>query len=411
MNKVAKLAAAAVVIVALAGLPAAFAADAPKGPQVSAASGKDLVAAQKALNAQKYDEALAALDKVKAIPKKTEYDEFVMNQFYYNAYIAQKKLDLARTEVELLLQSQYMQPEDKKKFTVAAAYLAYQMKDYDQAIKYGTQAVNDGDAPLQLQTVVAQAYYIKENYKGTSDYSHGVVDSQLKAGQTPSEDLLKLGESAAVRLKDNADLARWLDLLVTYYPNAEYWQDQMDLMYQAKMTDKQVLQLYRLIAEVLGLKNGSDYAEMAQLAVDAGSPGEAVATLNKGLAANVFTDPAEKKRIQALLESAKKQAAADEPTLGKTEAESAGATTGDRLASVGMGYFSYGNYPQAVKDISAGLAKGMAKDATDARLLLGIAQLKTGDKAAAVQTFGQVKGSAVGERLAALWILRAKATT
>ncbi|MEJ0006877.1 MAG: hypothetical protein WDM77_11060 [Steroidobacteraceae bacterium] len=53
----------------------------------------------------------------------------------------------------------------------------------------------------------------------------------------------------------------------------------------------------------------------------------------------------------------------------------------------------------------------MAKDSTDARLLLGIAQLKTGDKAAAVQTFGQVKGDAVGQRIAALWILRAKAPT
>ncbi|MEJ0006876.1 MAG: hypothetical protein WDM77_11055 [Steroidobacteraceae bacterium] len=358
MNTIAKLAISAAAVLVLGSMSPAFAADAAKGPQVSAESGKDLATAQKASNAQKYDEALASLDKVKANPKKTEYDEFVMNQFYYNVYIAQKKLDLAQTEVELLLSSQYMLPDDKKKFTVSAAYLGYQLKDYDRTIKYGTQAVNEGYAPLQLQTVVAQAYYLKEDFKNTSSYSHGVVDAQVKAGQTPPEDLLKLGESAAVKLKDNADLARWLDLMVGYYPNPEYWQDEMDLMYQAKMTDKQVLQLYRLISEVLGLKNGSDYAEMAQLAVDSGSPGEAVTTLNNGFTANVFTDPAEKKRNQLLLDSAKKQAAADQPTLAKTEADSASAASGDRLASVGIGYFGYGDLRQCHQGYLGGPRQG-----------------------------------------------------
>ena len=42
-------------------------------------------------------------------------------------------------------------------------------------------------------------------------------------------------------------------------------------------------------------------------------------------------------------------------------------------------------------------------------LLLGIAQLKAGDKDAAVKTFKSVKGDPVLERLADLWSLHAKA--
>jgi len=42
------------------------------------------------------------------------------------------------------------------------------------------------------------------------------------------------------------------------------------------------------------------------------------------------------------------------------------------------------------------------------RLSLGVAQLKAGDKDSAVKTFRQVKDDPVSERLAALWILRAK---
>ena len=109
-----------------------------------------------------------------------------------------------------------------------------------------------------------------------------------------------------------------------------------------------------------------------------------------------------------MLDSAKKQAAADQPTLAKMEAEAANSPTGDRLIGAGKGYFSYGDYAKAVADISAGLAKGATKDAADDRLLLGIAQLKTGDKDSAVKTFNLVKGDPVYERLAALWILRTK---
>jgi hypothetical protein len=156
------------------------------------------------------------------------------------------------------------------------------------------------------------------------------------------------------------------------------------------------------------LKHGSDFAEMAQLALDAGSPGEAVATLNKGFAADAFTDPAEKNRNQHLLDSAKKQAASDQPTLAKSEATAGNAATGDALVGVGLGYFGYGEYDKATKDISAGLAKGTAKDASDGRLILGIAQLRTGDKDAAVKTFKSVKGDPVYERLAQLWILHTR---
>lgn len=96
MNKLVKYALAAVVA-CLMGSPVALADDAPAAPkaQVSAAAGKDLQAAQKAMTDKKYDEALADLDRVKANPKKNEYDEFAMNQFYYNIYVAQKKLQEA----------------------------------------------------------------------------------------------------------------------------------------------------------------------------------------------------------------------------------------------------------------------------------------------------------------------------
>ncbi|HEV2701155.1 MAG TPA: hypothetical protein VGV09_05970 [Steroidobacteraceae bacterium] len=413
MNKVAKFAVAGTVAMLL-GSMAVAAEDAPAAPkaQVSAAAGKDLQAAQKAMNEKKYDEALADLDKVKANPKKNDYDEFAMNQFYYNIYVAQKKLPEAEPPLEAWINSKFMKPEDLKRLVVAAAYLNYQIQNYDKTIEFGTRAVKEGYAPPQLQQAIAQAYYLKNDFKGTDRFVRGVVDAQIKSGGMPSDEILNLGLSSCIKLNDDACESRWLELLVTYHPKPDYWIDLLDSLYRGgKLSDKQLLQVYRLSADVGALKKGSEFAEMAQLALDAGSPGEAVTVLNKGFAANAFTDKAEQNRNRHLLESAKKQAASDQPTLPKSEAEAAKAPGGDRFIGAGLGYFGYGDYAKASRDIAAGLAKGSVKDPTDARLILGIAQLKAGNKDDAVKTFKAVKGDPVDERLAALWILHARAAS
>ena len=412
MNKLAKYALAAAVAWVMAGA-VALADDAPAAPkaQVSAAAGKDLQAAQKAMADKKYDEALADLDRVKANPKKNDYDEFAMNQFYYNIYVAQKKLSEAEPPLEAWLNSKFLKPEDQKRLVVAAAYLNYQIQNYDKTIEFGNRAVKEGYAPPQLQQAIAQAYYLKNDYRGTDRFVRAVVDDQIKAGGMPSDEILSLGLNACIKLEDVAGESRWLELLVTYHPKPEYWTDLLDSLYRGKLSDRQLLQVYRLSADVGALKKGSEFAEMAQLALDAGSPGEAVAVLNKGFAANVFADKAEQNRNSHLLDSAKKQAASDQPTLPKSEAEAANAPGGDRFIGAGLGYFGYGNYDKASKDIAAGLAKGSVKDPTDARLILGIAQLKAGNRDEAMKTFKAVKGDPVDERLAALWALHARASS
>jgi len=398
----------------LPGLVAAAAADDAKPadtakPQVSAAAGKDLQEAQKDMQAQKWDDMLVVLDKVKNNPKKNDYDEHVMNEFYVTAYANKKQLQQATGPLEFLITSKFTPPDELKKRVVQSAFLYYQLQNYDKAVDYGNRAIKDGYATDQVQLVVAQSYYLKNDFKDTATFVRGLVDDQIKAGTTPTDEILQLGLSAAVKLNDDAGESHWLELLVTYHPKAEYWQNLLDGLLRTKMPDRELLQVYRLSADVGAMKSGSDFAEMAQAALDAGSPGEAVAVLNKAFAADAFTNQAEKNRNQHLLDTAKKQAAADQPTLAKAEADATAAASGDKLVGVGTGYFGYGEYDKAAKDIAAGLAKGATKDAENARLLLGIAQFKAGSKDEAIKTFNSVKGDAPLQRLAALWVLHVKA--
>jgi hypothetical protein len=397
----------------LPGLMASAKADdaqpAPK-PQVSAAAGKDLQAAQKALKERNFDEVLADLDKVKANSAKNAYDEYLMNEFALSAYAGEKKYPEAEGALEAAMTSKYMPPDELRTRLPQAATLNYQIQNYDKAIEFGERAMKNGNATEQLQAVVAQSYYLKNDFRNTDRFVRNMVDEQIKAGQTPSEETLQLGLSSADKLQDDAGTSRWLEVLVTYHPKPEYWENLLDSLYRgsAKLTDRQLLQVYRLSADVGVLKTGTEYAEMAQLALALGSPGEAVAALTKGFAANAFPTQADKNRNQHLLDSAKKDAAADQPALAKTEADAANSANGDRLVGVGVGYFGYGDYDKAAKDLAAGLSKGTTKDSSNARLLLGIAQLRAGDKDGAVRTFHAVKGDPTMERLAALWVLRSK---
>jgi hypothetical protein len=414
MNKVAKYAVAGAVAMVLAST-VALAEDAKPDakPAVSAAAAKDLIAAQKALQAKNYDEALADLDKVKATAKTNDYDQFLVAEFTFSAYAGQKKLKEAFPPLEAAIASKYMAPDELKQRLGQASILAYQMQDYDKAIEYGNRALKEAaptpELKTQLQTVVSQAYYLKNDYPDTESFVRAVVDEQIKAGQPPGDELLQLGLSSTLKQKDEAGEDRWLALLAEYHPKPEYWENLIQGLYKNKPNDKQQLEIYRLSAEVGILKHGPEYAEMAQLALDQGSPGEAVSTLTNGFAANAFTDTAEKNRNQHLLDSAKKSAASDQPGLAKLEADGATAASGDKLVGVGIGYFSYGDYARASKDIAAGLDKGMSKDSVDARLILGIAQFKAGDKDSAIKTFEAVKGDPTDARLAQLWIIHTKA--
>jgi len=75
---------------------------------------------------------------------------------------------------------------------------------------------------------------------------------------------------------------------------------------------------------------------------------------------------------------------------------------------VGFAYLGYGQYDKASDLLSKGLSKGGVKSEAEARLLLGIAQLKAGHKDEAIQSFHAVKGDPTLEHLANLWSLHAK---
>jgi len=398
-------------VVGATGFATAVAADKKDENKVSKDLAKPLKAAQDALQAKKYPDALAKLKEAEGNPKKTPYDEHVINVLAGSAYARTNDFPDAEKAFEAQANDGFTEPGELPRIVKAVAQINYQLKNYDKAIEYGNRAIKNGAGDDEINVIVGQSYYLKGDYKGTLKFFQPVIDADIKAGRTPKDQQLQLVMSSCVKIEDADCTTKALEKLVTYYPKPDYWKDLLYTLQQDRsqtQSDKNTLQLFRLMSEVDVLARADDYTEMAQLAMEQGSPGEAQHILEKGFQKGIFADQRTKDKNQRLLDQAKKAAAADQATLPKIEKDADAAPTGDKDVGVGLAYLGYQQYDKASDLLSKGLSKGGVKSEPEAHLLLGIAQLKAGHKDDAVKSFHAVKGDPALERLANLWTLHAK---
>jgi tetratricopeptide (TPR) repeat protein len=376
-------------------------------PTVSKTLAKPLKAAQEALAAKKLDEAQAHVREAQGTAgEKTAFDSWVINVLQLQIY--QQKQDLAGQMSVLanMVSSQYASAEQQKVWYKALAQYSFQQKDYAKSLDYAQQAVKHNNNDSDTLTLIAKSQYLSGKYKDAAATLQDVVGRQEK----PDEESLKLLWSFDVKADDNAGAAKAIEKLVTYYPKSEYWANAIAPLLRMDIKDAHLqLNVYRLMSDVGVLKTPYEYSEMAEIALDAGYPGETQSVLQSAFAKNVFTEQRDKDRYQHLLEGAKQRAANDQAQLATTEQAAAAATNGDALVQVGAAYISYGQYDKAVPAITKGIAKGGLKSPDEANLLLGIAQLRQRNGAAAQVSFDKVAASSNSgyARLGKLWALHA----
>ena len=403
--------AAVVCCAGLAGVVPALAAGTAPAHTVSREVGKPLQAAQAALKKNDFSGALEKLNEADAVKKKSGYEQFLIDELRGFAYVHTKQYPEAAKAFEAELASGFAPPDQVRTLTVALAQLSYQSKNYDKAIQYGEQAIDKGWADAQMPTLVGQAYYLRNDWKGTVRFEKAQIAAEEKKGAQPTNEALQLLLSACLKQHPGGDdpcANNALQELVIYHPKPEYWQQLLYGMFKTVKSDKNLLQTYRLASEVDVLKRPEDFTDFAQLAIEAGSPGEAEQVIQKGMQLNIFPDARTKGKAQRLLVDAQKAAKRDQQTLDKSAREAALASSGQQDVGLGLAYFGYQQYDKAVQALKQGIAKGNLKDPSSAHLLLGIAQLKSGDKSSALESFKSVRGDPTLERLAALWSLRAR---
>jgi hypothetical protein len=212
-------------------------------------------------------------------------------------------------------------------------------------------------------------------------------------------------------VNDNTSYVLAMERLVTHYPKKEYWSDLLArVQRKPNFSDRLALDTYRLMLASNSMRNANDYMEMAQLAVQAGLPGEGKQVVEKGFADGVLGTgtPAEADRHRRLKELVAKRTEEDKQGLAARQTQAAAAKAGNELVDVGFGQVFLGEPKKGIALMEQGIAKGGLKRADDAKLHLGIAWLMAGEPSRAQSVFKTVSGTDGTADLARLWSLVAR---
>jgi Tfp pilus assembly protein PilF len=401
---VAALAAAGVVGVT-AGVLAPTAAIAAEGQKLSAKVMKPLKAADEAMKAKNWDQALVHVKEAQAVQPQTPYDGFMINELGWYILLQKKDYAAAATALEAAVNSGFVPPADLSQRLRALAQLNYQVQNYAKAVEFGNRYLEAVPTDHEIGVLMAQSYYLTKDYTAAR-----TAVPKLTAGKAkPSEQLLLIGLRCNYELKDRPGTVQSLEALVRHYPQRKYWEDLLtNQLYETK-GDRELRVLYRLMDQTSTLDKAEEYSEMASVLIAGGFPAEAVKVLELALAAKVFTGDT-LARGKADLDRARAGAAADSKDLPGASKALAAAKTGNEMVAIGKLYFSAADHANAVDAITKGLAKGGVTDTDDANAVLGIALVRAGKPADARAAFGAVKDPKYAA-VARLWVLYIDSTT
>jgi tetratricopeptide (TPR) repeat protein len=367
--------------------------------------------AQEAIAKKQWDTAVAEIKKAQAVEKKTPFEAYQIDEFLGYVLIQQKKYQEAAPVYERTLNSGFLPEGQVDDRTKTLATLFFQTKDYRKAAEWAKKSVDRRPDQEDMGVMVAQSYYLMNDFPNAASAMTKIIRNAEKAGRTPPENWLQIVLSSHFKADNKDGVAAALKDIVRYYPNAEYWENLLDIYRRKTTDDRVILGYYRLMDEVGALKDKGDIVEMAQLAMDAGVPGEAQEVVERNIQSGTLKsdDKTEQGRYDRLLSGAKKQATTDRASLPQLAKEAEKATQGQADVALGHAYLTYDQFDEAITALQRGIKKGGVTDMDEAQVLLGIALLKKGQKDQARQAFNAVKDGSKWNDLSDLWVLRSHA--
>src|SRR5438105_1067107 len=369
--------------------------------------GKPLQAAQEAIRAGKYKQALDKVREAERVGGRTADENYLIERMRLEGASGAGDVETAARSCEAV--SGRVSGADKLKMIESLAGAYYRARDYNKAMQWGQRYFREGGTSGAIRTLLIQSQYLAGDFAGAAKELRTEIEQAEKIGSAPGEDRLKLLVNATLKLNDTNGYVWALERLVTYYPKKEYWVDLLArLQRKPNFSDRLALDTYRLSLATGSMSAANDYMEMGQLALQAGFPNEAKQVIDKGFAAGVLGTGKEAERHKRLRDLVAKKVDEDKKEQADKLDEAEAAKDGTALINSGMNLVSNGDKANGLALRHKSIAKANLKRPDDARLHLGIAQLVAGDNSRAVATLREVKGNDGTADLARLWSLFAR---
>jgi len=368
--------------------------------------GKPVEAAAQLLKQKKFKEALARLQEADAVPDKTQYETYVIEGTRAVIYLNSADYANAIKPLEAVLSTGMLAPAEALKRVEVLVQLEYQLKNYPKVVDYANRYYQDGGSDAEPRLLMAQAYYLQNDFANAAKTIRAVMQAEAKAGTPPAENLLLVLLNSEYKQHNDPGRIEALEQLAALYPKKEYWVDLLAAVQKKPSFSSRLTLDIDLLALAAGAMDApARYMEAAELALQQGLPGDAKAFLDKGYAAGVLGKGEGADRQKRLADMAGRQSSEDLKGLAQLSPEADAATTGLAWTKLGEAYASYGQYDEAIAALAKGIGKGGLEFPEDAKLHLGIAYLRAGQAAKAKAALGAVAGNDGARDLARLWLI------
>ena len=364
-----------------------------------------LQAAEQAIRAKKYDEALARIRDAEAVPDRTPSENLAIERMRAIAASGAGDVATATRSFEAVIASGKVTPADQARMIQVVAQLYFQGKDYPKAATWAARSLKESGPNPEMRWLMVRAQYLADDCASASPELKSLVDAETP----PAQERLQMLAACYTKLNDAAGYSYALDKFLLYYPAKEYWADAIRrLESKPGFSDRLRLDVLRLRRATGTFEGTPAYAAMTQLAMLAALPAEAKKVSDEGFSAGALGTGADADQQKKLRDAATKAVADDEKQLAQSAKSGAAAKDGTTLVNVGFAYVTMGQFDTGIPLMEQGIAKGGLRQPDDAKLHLGIAYLEAGQKPKAIQAFKEVGGTDGTADLARLWLIHAQ---
>ena len=384
---------------------AATAAAPASAPSVRAEVGKPLQAAQDAIKAGNYKEALARLAEAEALTGLTPYEQFITLRLKGPAAFGAGDVALAIASFEAVMASPLLPAADRALISETTLKLLLQQKDYGRALALMKTYLAEGGSNAEVRRLYPQLLSVQGDHAGVLRELSPIVAADEAAKRITPEETLRMLAASQSALNDMPAYISTLEKLASSTGKPDYWAELTARVARRDgFSDERLrLDLYRLRRAVGGSLSAGELGDMAMRAQQAGLPAEAQALLDEGFASGLLGKDENTAADKKLRETATKAAAQDRATLAESEAGAGKAKDGNAAFNLGLAVSATGAHDKALALMSQGQARGGLRRPDEALLHLGLAQWRAGKIDEALRSFAAAKGGDGAADLAHLW--------
>ncbi len=350
--------------------------------------------ASEKVDVEDYAGALVLLEKVKAMPKLTAYENAQLYTFYGFLYFNAEQYDKAIKAYNTVLAQPELPPAIFQQTIRTLSQLAFVTEDYELAIKYANQFMDTVGPEPDMYVIIGTAQYqiVSEKEVVTAADYDKVIKPVEKAIALANERGTSVKEQWWLLLRvgyweqDNFKKVREiLEILVSNWPKKEYWTQLSGIYGELKDENKQ-LSAYEAAYDQGLLTKSAELVQMAQLFMQAETPYKGARVLEKGFEAEIIERNVRNLRLQS---QAWQLAREDRKAIPPLKEAAGMSDDGELFSRLAQSHLNLSEYKSCISASSKAIKKGGLKNKGSTYLIQGMCQFELDKLTEAKASFRQ----------------------